>query len=57
MIDQFCAGYRQAPASIALDIDDTFDTAVTTAVTEGSPQTRLQPDILVVRRLVAARKE
>jgi hypothetical protein len=26
MIDQFCASYRQAPSSIALDIDDTLDT-------------------------------
>ena len=25
MIDQFCASYRRAPASIILDIDDTFD--------------------------------
>jgi DDE family transposase len=25
MIDQFCASYRRAPASIVLDIDDTFD--------------------------------
>jgi hypothetical protein len=26
MIDQFCTSYRQAPTSIALDIDDTLDT-------------------------------
>ena len=25
MVDQFCASYRRAPASITLDIDDTFD--------------------------------
>jgi len=25
MVDQFCASYRSAPASITLDIDDTFD--------------------------------
>jgi hypothetical protein len=25
MVDQFCASYRRAPASIVLDIDDTFD--------------------------------
>jgi hypothetical protein len=25
MIDQFCASYRRTPASIILDIDDTFD--------------------------------
>jgi hypothetical protein len=25
MVDQFCASYRQAPASIILDMDDTFD--------------------------------
>ena len=25
MVDQFCAGYGRAPASIILDIDDTFD--------------------------------
>src|SRR4029077_7178699 len=25
MVDQFCSSYRRAPASIVLDIDDTFD--------------------------------
>jgi hypothetical protein len=25
MVDQFCSSYRRAPASITLDIDDTFD--------------------------------
>ncbi len=25
LVDQFCASYRRAPASIILDIDDTFD--------------------------------
>jgi hypothetical protein len=25
MIDQFCASYQRRPASIVLDIDDTFD--------------------------------